>query len=300
MIIQQFILRSVSDNYFTITNKKTGAQVYASALSDMLFGDTAGKWALYKSHVDSGYLSAGYVAHRASAIVPLFDERTGEAFESGEYELKFNYQLAASGNWVSKSYTLHIDAEAPVLKNITEYKDSDGVNRVRFYFEEEKMAYATIGYNRVSVAFDEAKNMFYADETKEFVDAAINEICESGSKRLYVSGVDYARGKSAAIIHFENYDNFLEGYKLVQGPDFETYMDFKVDENNKVTFTNTIDGSAVEINNKYVRTNFAAASYEIKKKAGCGGAIASLTLIASATTLMGVSLLFLKKKKGGK
>ena len=305
MIIQQFVLRSVKENYFTITNKADNKQVYSSTLEDSLFGDRGGHWTLYKSHVDAGYLSAGYVAHRAFGIVPLFDEVTGEPFASGEYELKFNYQLAATGNWVSKTYTLHIDGEAPVVKTITEYKDENGVNKVRVYFEEEKMSHAYIGNYIVDVKFDADKNMYYAEETKEFFDNAVNEMSSGDSKRLFIGGVDYARGTSGCIVHFNNYKNFLLGYQLVQGADIEPFMDYKVDENNKITFVNVNTGEDVVLSSKCVKTNFQAVIDDIPEetkpaKKGCNGAIASLTLIIGAPALVGASLLFFKKKKGGK
>ena len=312
MIIQQFILRSVKENYFTITRKDNNEQVYSSALADSLFGDSAGHWALYKSHVDAGYLSAGYVAHRAFGIVPLYDEITGEPFASGEYELKFNYQLAATSHWVSKSYTLHIDNEAPVVKTITEYKDESGVNHVRVYFEEEKMSHAYIGNYIVDVDYDADKKMYYADETKEFVDNAINEMSADGNQRLFIGGVDYARGTSGCIVHFNNYKNFLLGYQMVQGADVDSYMDFRVGDDNKLTFVNTNTGENIQLDSKYVKTNFPAvidyvpteepAEPEPEKtsKKGCGGAVASLTLVISIPALMGASLLFFKKKKGGK
>ncbi len=308
MIIQQFMLRSVKENYFTITRKDNNQQVYASALADSLFGDTAGKWALYKSHVDAGYLSAGYVAHRAYAVVPLYNEVTGEAFASGEYELKFNYQLAGTGNWVSKSYTIHIDGEAPVVNTITEYKDANGVNQVRVYFEEEKMSHAFIGNYIVDVNFDADKGMYYAEATKEFVDNAINEMSNGSDKRLFIGGVDYARGTSGCVIHFNNYDNFLLGYQMVQSADLDTFIDFRVGDDNKVTFVNVNTGETVQINSKYVKSNFnAVIDYDPEKqpepaKKGCNGAIASLSLIIGAPALMGASLLFFKKKKekGGK
>ena len=310
MIIQQFMLRSVADNYFTIKNKVDGKLVYSSALEDMLFGDTAGKWALYKSHVDAGYLSAGYVAHRAYAIVPLFDEQTGEAFASGEYELEFNYLLAATGEWVKKSYTIHIDKDAPVVKTITNYKDAEGVERVRVYFEEEKMSYAAIGYNRVDVKFDQDKGMYYVDETKEFVDNAIKEISETGNQRLFIGAVDYARGTSGCIVHFNEYRNFLCGYQMVQGPGIETYMDFVLSSDNKLSFIDANTGLAAEVDGEYVKANFPALIDGLPEpepepepapvRKGCGGALASLGLIVCVPALMGTALLFFKKKKGGK
>ena len=228
LIIQQFVLRSVADNYFTITNKETGAVVYKSALSDMLFGDTAGKWALYKSHVDAGYLSAGYVAHRAYAIVPLYDAVSGEAFPSGEYEIKFNYNLIATGAWVSNSYTLHIDSDIPEVTNIKQYS-KDGVERVRFEIKENRVAYGVIGLNRVEAHYDSEKGVYYFDEEKSFVDSCINEVSSNGGRRLFVRAVDYARGSVGCLIHFDNYNDFNKGATTVQGENITVAMDFELD-----------------------------------------------------------------------
>ena len=303
MIIQQFMLRSVEENFFTIKDKE-GKLVYKSALEDMLFGDSGGKWALYKSHVDAGYLSAGYVAHRAYAIVPLFNQETGEAFASGEYTLEFNYQLAATDNWVKKSYTIHIDSEAPVVKSITQYYDAMGKERVRAYFEEDKLAYGVIGYNRVEAKFDEEKGMYYIDETKEFVDAAIEEISEGGNKRLFIGGTDYARGSSGCIVHANNYENFLYGYTTVQGANVGAGLDFTY-ENGVLSFTDAT-GQLVDVTGKILINGYPASSNIPVKpdnngsNKGCNGSIATLSTLIAIPSLMGISLLFYRKKKGGK
>jgi len=150
--------------------------------------------------------------------------------------------------------------------------------------------------------------MYYAEATKEFVDNAINEMSNGGDKRLFIGGVDYARGTSGCVVHFNNYDNFLLGYQMVQSADLDTFIDFRVGDDNKVTFVNVNTGETVQINSKYVKSNFnAVIDYDPEKqpepaKKGCNGAIASLSLIIGAPALMGASLLFFKKKKekGGK
>ena len=315
LIIQQFILRSVAENNFTLTNKKTNEVVYKSALEDMLFGDSAGKWALYKSHVDAGYLSAGYVAHRAYAIMPLFDERTGEKFPSGEYELKFNYQLAATKGWVSKSYNINIDAETPEVTSITQYR-KDGVDRVRGYIKDTKLSYGVVGYNRVDLMFDENRNEYYFDEEKAFIDERINEISEGlPNKRLYIGAVDYARGRVGAVIHFNDYSNLIGGYQIVQGAGIETYVDFSVNADNKLSFTNVNTGASINIKGDIKKSNFPVdptyAPIEDDPveeppvdprpdRKGCGSAIASLSLIICVPALMGAAVLFFRKRKGGK
>ena len=302
MIIQQFMLRSVRDNFFTIKNKADGKLVYCSALEDMLFGDTMGKWSLFKSHVDAGYLSAGYVAHRAYAIVPLFDEETGVAFASGDYELEFNYQLAYNDSWVKKAYTIHIDSEAPVVKSITQYADADGTQRVRVYFNEAKLAYGVIGYNRVEAKYDADQQLYYLDESKAFIDNAINEMTAGSNKKLFISATDYARGTSGCIVHANNYDNYLDGVTMVQGPNVTFDLDFTY-ENGVLSFFNA-NGETVNLKGSFTVNNVPVNASA--KSSGCGGNIAATSsiLMFSTLALAGVMFIIIKRKrhslKGGK
>ena len=292
MIIQQFVLRSVDNNYFTITKKGEDKAIYTSALEDMLFSDRYGKWCLYKSHVDAGYLSAGYVAHRAYAIVPLYDETTGRAFESGEYELKFNYKLAASGEWVSKSYTLHIDSDAPIVNGISQYK-KDGVDRVRIYFQEDKLAYGLIGYSQVEAKYDEEKQMYYLDETKEFIDEAVREVSGTGKRRLFIGSVDYARGYSGAIVHPKDESDYMKGVEIVQGANINANVDYTY-TNGTLTFVDSL-GKPVNIEGKVLMNGF-----ELPVTAGCAGGIeiSIISMSAFALIVFGVLLIERKRKKG--
>ena len=317
MIIQQFMLRSVNDNYFTIKDKATGKAIYTSALEDMLFGDTADRWALYKSHVDAGYLSAGYVAHRAYAIVPLFNESTGEKFASGEYELTFNYQLAYDKSWVSNSYTIHIDSDAPVVKSVSQYK-LVGEDRVRIYLDDVKLSYGVIGYNRVDLQFDTEKGLYYIDESKEFIDECIEEISEGlASKRLFIGATDFARGRTGCVVHFKDFDDFMAGADMVQGTGISVNHDFTLAADNKVSFVNTNTGASENVKGDVRLTKFAATGpantpaptnpsqtvvipeATAAAKSGCNGALATLSLTIAIPALMGASLLILKKRKEG-
>ena len=302
LIIQQFMYRSVAENYFTITNKETHEQIYASVLEDMLFGDSAGKYALYKSHVDANYLAAGYVSHRAYAIVPLYDETTGKAFESGEYELQFNYQLSATGNWVSKSYTLHIDSVAPILKSVTQYRDDNGVERIRAYYEDDRLSYGAIGYNRVNAQYDAERKLYYLDETKEFVNAAIEEISFGETKKLFFGAVDFARGNSGALAKFKTEGNFAEGLTIVQGDNIQVDYDFTY-ENGKLTITDA-SGMIVNPEGKIVVMSVDGVALPVvnppEEAKGCKSSLVAASAIICVPSLMGAALLLLKKKKGGK
>ena len=232
MIIQQFVMRSVKDNFFTIKNDK-GEVVYKSILKDMLFGDGG---QLYKSHVDSNYLGAGYVAHRGWAVIPLYDLATRKAFADGTYEIEFNYQLQCDDSWTSKSYHFIVDSSAPVFTNIKEY-NQDGVRRVRIEIEERKVAYASLGISVVDVHFDAVKNVYYIDETVQDIEDAMDMLgtLSSGQKRLTISVTDAAYGTSTAIIHF--FGSTYSNYVIAQGTGLKTNQDFVKDGTNIAWFT---------------------------------------------------------------
>lgn len=267
LIVQQFVYRSVKDNFFTITNKATGKEVYRSALEDSLFGDTFGKYALYKSHIDADYLGAGYCAHRAMAIIPLYDLVTRKAFESGEYELKFNYQLAATEAWVSNAYTLHIDAETPVIESFAEFEEN-GKDMVRITYKDTKCAYAIVGSTMVDVKYDEANGVYYSDVEKGIMDAAKSSSSKTSysDSRVFMKVVDYARGETTAIAHF---DGSYSKFEVAQGTEFSNNYDFKF-ENEKVSFI-YVDDEGVEHeytpnNGVKVKVGTASFSGESSKK----------------------------------
>mgnify|MGYP003310662615 CR=1 FL=1 len=304
LVIQQFVLRSIKDNYFTITSKGENQRVvFKSAMEDMLFGDTFGKYALYKSHVDGNYLGGGYVAHRAYAIVPLYDLTTKEPFESGEYELKFNYQLVGTNEWVSKSYTLHIDSETPVVSSIAQYKDNDNKDMVRITFKDMRMAYAKLGSNKVDVSYDEVKKVYYADVEKSMIDNLVGsrdvKKTSFSDTRLFITAVDYARGETTAIVHFngDDYGNFT----LVQGQGFTINTDFKY-ENEKLTFIELQnDGSEKEFVPMYKTVLVNGVPGEIKYEEDNLGLVIGLSAGGGVLVLGGVGVLLyflvFKKKK---
>ncbi len=308
MVIQQFVMRSVKDNFFEIKNKATGEVVYKSALEDMLFGEQGYKYPLYKSHVDSDYLGAGYVAHRAYAIVPLYNPYTKEAFASGDYDITFNYNLASTDSWVTKTYVMHVDAEAPVVSSICDFKEGE-VDKVRITFKDTRVAYAIVGSTKHAVSYDENEKEYYVDLTKDEVDAAIREAGKTSfsEKRLYVAAVDYARGKMGALIHFDSNEDYSH-FTIVQGYGLEITNDFKFNE----------DGSLklIKINEYHDELDFSleaggviAKGYAVYSETGGDtntGLIIGLSCGGGALLLGGIAamLIIFKKKKmfifGGK
>ena len=232
LIIQQFVLRSCIDNYFEIKNKETGKVVYRSAMEDSLFGDTFNSATLYKSHVDASYLSAGYVAHRAMAIVPLYNESTMERYPDGEYELTFNYKLSATQTWVNKSYNLHLDNTPPEITNIFEKG-----NKVRIEMKDKAMSYVTVGTTDLPVSFDTKKNVYFVEVEKAFIDEEMNMLgrTSSGQFRLFISPVDKAYGSQGCIVHFTS-ENSYDGYDIVQGREFKSNNDFIKNKDGSFTF----------------------------------------------------------------
>lgn len=302
MIIQQFVMRSVADNYFTIKNKN-GETIYKSVLEDMLFHDQGGKYPLYKSHVDSNYLSAGYVAHRAYAIIPLYDVMTNKAFADGEYSIEFNYQLAYDGSWVSTSYNFIIDTTLPTVSSIETY-DNNGEARVRINLADVKVASAVIGYANAEVMYDETKKQYYLDVTKEFIIESMTEIGDvtaligEARPRLYLELTDAAYGTNKVIIHFT--DNTLSKYDVAEGSKVSINYDYSFNAEGKVEWV-SIDYDGVETaidapNGVTLRDNYRTPVEE-KTEKGCGGSIAASSSLILICASIGLALILNKKRK---
>lgn len=217
MIVQQYIMRSVKDNYFTIRNEN-GDVVYKSVLTDMMFGDKQ----LYKSHLDPNYAAA----HRAYAIIPLYNPTTGKAFADGNYSIEFSYQLAYDDSWVNKSYNFIVDATSPEITNIEEYTAPSGEQRVKFTISESKLSMASLGYRYVDIHYDETNDVYYIDEAKNDVKQAIAQLgkMSNGQKRLTLKLTDSAYGETNVIIHFFGFT--FSNYVMAQGPNLATNNDF--------------------------------------------------------------------------
>ena len=303
MLIQQYVMRSVNDNYFTITSKSDNKVVYKSVLEDMLFSDQYGRYPLYKSHVDAGYLSAGYIAHRAFAAVPLFDPNTNEPFADGEYEITFNYQLVGCNNeWVSKSYTLRIDSSEAEFDSIREFKAADGTDMVQFNFKDQALSYGVMGYDNEEFKFDAETGLYSIEESKANVLAAIEElgVSSSGAKRLYLQAVDKAYGEVGVIIHFKDL-NDLTKYEAIAHRSLLVNNDYKYDENGKLVVF------AIDVKGKETVVELDGEPLIIDPSKRSGGAnlglILGISIPCGVLLLAGVGVLvffIIKKKKAAK
>ena len=323
IVLQQYVMRSVMDNYFTITNKETGEVYCKSVLLDSIYdryygsASQMGKYPLFKSHVDQSFMSGGVMAHRAYAIIPLYNPNNGEAFPSGDYELKFNYQLAANEEWVSNSYTLHIDSESPMVSTISsgdevsiKIKDAN-LESVAMGGKVQKFEYNSDG---------EAVIKIKKNELKDLINDNFNEDFECG--RLFVTMTDKAFGKNNAIIKFQAkagavYDDdfnpivdyFYNNYTIVQARSLKFSYDFEVVNNMvhmvEVDEYGNVNPISIDEHLYIHQSSDEPYSYTVTT-GGCGGNVSTtsivLTALSSTFILLLAAVMIKNKKKrfGGK
>ena len=179
---------------------------------------------------------------------------------------------------------------------------------MRVYFEEQKLAYAVIGYNRVDdIYFDQERNLYYIDVTAQFVADSIAEISSESNRRLFIGATDYARGSSGCIVKAKDYNNYLAGVTTLQGENIGVGMNFTY-ENGTLRITNA-SGTTISVEGKLLLNGFpatynppvAGASSSAQTPAENNTAIVlAITLPACAIILGAAAFVFLKKRKGAK
>ena len=320
MIVQQFILRSVKNNYFTITNEDHDI-VYKSCLRDgMRPYRYMGEWPLYKSHVVGSYL-ASYTADKAFAAIPLYDVDTGEAFPDGKYDITFNYLLAGTNTWVNKTYHLIVDSTSPKISKVTYSEVNDVTSKVRFDIEEENLAYVFVGGYMLEpdqVKYDEeSKNHYFElNETElyKYLDENPNR-ARDNTGRLFIQLLDKGYGRDGCIVRFKyniRQDKYLfDNYVMAQHPDL-TYDHDLIDRGSEVVIILVDDIEFVEETNSDI-LKFAEVikngevvphiAYEPYVVGGCGGSVATTSIILTTLSLSAIILIAIarkKKKVGGK
>lgn len=307
MIVQQFMLRSCANNFFTVTNKATGEVAYKSALEDMLFGDDDfGRYALYKSHIDDSYLGAGYVSHRAYAVIPLYDEN-GIPFASGEYTISFNYLLSSTGEWVNYDYTLHIDSDSPEVRSITEEGDN-----IRINIKEKNLVSLSIDKDLIDIDSNDGfvrvdeENCYFElskDAVEQYLEARMNYY--QGSGRLIIRLKDAAYGSMGVIVRFEYDDNdniIWSSYVMVEHHELSLQHDFEDDGVNvQVVKYNSSTSSETPVDDLegYVLVSRGPVTDKITITVnGCAGNITTTSILLSALALIGlVGVAFNKIKR---
>ncbi len=318
MIIQQFVMRSVVDNYFTIVNTETGEQVYKSNLQDIArpYGYMK-RWPLYKSHVNGDRLGS-YIADKAVAIIPLYDVETGVAFEDGEYAITFNYLLAGTNEWTGDKYQYKftIDSSAPEVSKVVH----DSVDEsVRLYIEEGNLAYAAFGGmsgGLWEVQEDEDGQYVEVSEEKltELLDENPNEATDD-TGRLYLSLVNKAFGSTGVVVRFR-YDFKKDAYdfdnQIMAQHNQLTIAHDLIDRGTYLSIIEVNGGQYKEVTDEDI-VKFALCSrnnvviehveYVPVVTGGCGGNVAATSIILSTLSISAIVLIVIarkKKKLGGK
>ena len=243
MIISQFVTRSVKTNTITIKNKANNHVVlvdhmfdaFTGALEDDNENDYA--WPLVKSHVNVDYWSAGYVASRAYTIIPLYgmdEDGKGLAnFPDGEYEMEFSY-ICESGAPFKKTYTLHINSNAPTVKSVT---------------VDENTGYCRIRYNSDTIANFYSAGASFApskDEEGYYYDIEIGE--KTGS---FLGAIDLANASTNSLVKFTDneYNVYLSNSQFNSTHSFnmkslenKKYADSATSKSFELTYKSTLNG----------------------------------------------------------
>ena len=252
MIIAQFVNRSVENNVITVTNKATDEVVLVDHMFDSLYGsmekdDGTEFWPLFKSYADINYWSNNIIAHRAYTIIPLYeyeyDEATktytyGDLWADGEYEIKMVYELSAGGTF-TKTYTLHVDSEAPVV-NSYENIQKDGVDYLRVRFDELKLgSLAVSGY-----PFDVAQ-----DEKGYYVDLKPSDY--EAKDKFYIKATDYAYAIGNIISHISDKDRVtLSANTFTNAYDFKKTVNELTDKSFEMSFAYTKSNKDATVNDE--------------------------------------------------
>ena len=203
LIMQQYVKRSVMDNHIYLRNKATQEIVATEQLNDNYTGTTH----LYKSHFDyTGLYSSGYMAHRAYCVFPLFKVEGSKfvAYPDGEYELEFEYELAA-GSTYRMVYNLTIESDLPVLQSFEKVGDN-----YRLFYNDTNASVAYINDKPYQIVNDE--NGIHAD-------VPANLFAEND--KALIKSVDAAYGQETFLTHMN------DPYRLmVYNKMFTTTYDF--------------------------------------------------------------------------
>ena len=303
LLIQQFMLRSVADNYLTIKNKETGEIAVQDSLYDIVYGQENGVYPLFKSIISTQSLwGSGILCHRAFAAVPLYNTSNGEPIPSGDYDLEFHYLLKGTNTWVSTSYTLHIISDDPSIESVEVKEDS-----VRFNLSANELASVKLGNSFYSMSTEEIEGNFIEldkDVIENELETNYNYVSESG--RLFIELSNIAYGKTGITIKFgENKDGSINFSKYIVAEHYSFGLDNDFEElESTLRFVKydsvTISETDISVD-AYVRI-LRSESKKPSGGSGCKGSITATSIILSALAGMLATALILSKKRklGGK
>ncbi|HHT66693.1 MAG TPA: S8 family serine peptidase [Erysipelotrichaceae bacterium] len=247
IFVQQYVMRSVKDNYLTITKKSNNEVMTNDHMFDTLWGDDDNH-TLAKSFCLDKYLSNGITGHRAYTILGLFNQETDENYPDGEYELKFEYILTDGSRQV-KTYDLVIDNASPTISSVT----ARG-NYIRVRFDGTAMNTVKVGSSTILNA--------QRDEIGYYVD--INE-SEVKNGRIFFAGTSLIGRNVNAIAHFDDPDGLIvSNLALTTANDF--VVSKSVDENTlSYTISYKRNGKPANINGNIFITLNIPEGYDPNK-----------------------------------
>lgn len=198
MLFQQFVTRSVYDNHITVTRKRDNKVVLEDVLIDPFYAempDAEGNihYPLAKSIVSIDLVPSALMAHRAIGLITLYDIDTGKAYQDGEYTIRFEYELAADrARKYVKTYTLHVDSEAPAMRSAEKVTVGDK-DYIRVRYDDVCLA---------GVAANGHTQKIKKDEDGFYVDIPIDQA--TSKDYLYLKSTDFAGNTRSGIFHLND------------------------------------------------------------------------------------------------
>ena len=148
------------------------------------------RWPLFKSHTVVDFINSGITAHRAYTLIPLYDfNDPTKLFPDGEYEIKFEYDVTATGKTFTKSYDLTITSDKPTIR-YTENVTIGGTDYVRVRYNETNLSYALIT-NKYYQILSDSKGQYIDVPTKDFV----------SKNKIFIESTNKAGAKLNSITH---------------------------------------------------------------------------------------------------
>ena len=325
MIIQQFVLRSCMNNFYEIRDSSTNKVVYRGALHDMLYGGDIHAWQLYKSHVDSGFLGGGYLAHRAWGVIPLYDSH-GQPFPSGEYTMEFNYILSSTGETVKNVYNLVIDSDTPTVTNLKESGDSivievEEKNLDSLFLSGHDFSNPNPETDHATLTHDYEKNKHTLTIDKlavlEIMNESLNRV--NGYGRLVVGMYDKAYGYAGAVVKFNKLESYKDALKKYGDyadiyayiPKFNNYtivestffgLNYDIEVIGQTIYYYLLDGDGdptpIEPLGDIKITNYPSGKSGGNTSKGCGGSLIATSITLSVLSgVLAISLIIATKRK---
>ncbi len=243
LYIQQFVNRSVKDNYITLTKQGNLIPSLTDHMFDLIHASSDDVLhPLTKSCLVTSYLtqSSGYLASsRAYTIIPLKDKANNAYYEDGNYDLTFNYTLM-DGSVQTKSYVLEISSSSEEY-NVTKLESSDselilnfstsiakvtigdieGTKKTAKQFAFKKSDLADVEYSYTFKAISEGYGVIYGAITKDFQ----NVISDTSLKSGVVSRISSKSNKDGSVsLTIGVYDSMGGIVKLTKAIDVSYYV----------------------------------------------------------------------------